>query len=588
MVGFGGPAATAVLDFKADTADAKRSISGLGGQLQNSLGPLAAAAVVAGAGAAIVKIGTSAIAAGDRLDKMSQRTGVAVETLSALEFAASQTGTDLETLEKGFFGLSRVLDDARDGLSTAALSFEKVGIDIRDLATLNPERQFVAVADALSQVADESARGAIAQELFGRAGRQLLPLINQGAEGIARYAKEARELGLVMTTEQATAAAEATDAIDKLQRSTDALTRTIALELVPAIVPLIDGLTSWARHMQAVREATVLANEGAEAAVRDGNWDALSRSIFLGNEELIDIGQSARDAAEALRETAIDEREAEWSSFARLMEEEVAPAVERVAGAVYTLGQIRLADRFAQEFADVAGVTLDIQQSLDLFRTGGRVDSTQGAAPVGPASIVEAIEVGNADRRLLIDDAERRGQQLQDQIDGLTAVDVELRETRQALVQAVEDGDTALANQLRENIGLLGQIRDGQEREGEATRATLTQVLIGGRTLGAERAIARALTQGGGATAREQQFLHGEILGLVSDPDVARRAAAGGIRVPDARLIRDTGVEELRLIARQLLALREEPTILRLDIGGRTFEDAVADAQRENADRGVR
>ena len=40
-------------------------------------------------------------AAGDQLDKMSKRTGVSVEALSELGFAAEQSGTNLETFEKG-------------------------------------------------------------------------------------------------------------------------------------------------------------------------------------------------------------------------------------------------------------------------------------------------------------------------------------------------------------------------------------------------------------------------------------------------------------------------------------------------------
>ncbi|MEM1213442.1 MAG: hypothetical protein AAGI68_14235 [Planctomycetota bacterium] len=155
---------------------------------------------------------------GDELDKTSARTGVAVESLSELGFAAEQTGSDIATLEKGFFGLSRSIFDASRGSAEAVDALDRLGLTYQRLEGLSPEEQFNLIADGLAGVEDASERGAIAQKLLGRSGRQLLPLLQLGAEGIANLRAEAAALGLTITTQTARDAARFTDRLNILSR----------------------------------------------------------------------------------------------------------------------------------------------------------------------------------------------------------------------------------------------------------------------------------------------------------------------------------------------------------------------------------
>ena len=76
--------------------------------------------VTAAFGAIVMK--TAAV--GDQFDKMSLRTGVAVEELSALAYAADISGTDIGTLEKGLKGLTKTMDDASRGIGEGLEAFE--------------------------------------------------------------------------------------------------------------------------------------------------------------------------------------------------------------------------------------------------------------------------------------------------------------------------------------------------------------------------------------------------------------------------------------------------------------------------------
>jgi hypothetical protein len=202
---------------------------------------------VAGAGAAML---TPMIAAaktfatmGDDVAKMAKRTGLSVEALSELQFVASQTGTDIKTLEGGFRRMQRSIYDAGRGLSTATDALKDLGLRFEDLDGLTPEDQFKLLAERISQVDDPTKRAAIAMSLFGRSGTALLPMFAQGAAGIEQLQAKARELGLTMSTEDAQAAEVFTDSLDKLWKAVKMGVFRVGAALAPTLTRLADILT---------------------------------------------------------------------------------------------------------------------------------------------------------------------------------------------------------------------------------------------------------------------------------------------------------------------------------------------------------
>lgn len=122
--------------------------------------------------------------AGSALHDMSQRTGMSVESLSELQYAAEQSGTSIEIVEKALKEL------AKQGISGA---------------------EFDRLADEISAIKDPVQRAQAAMKAFGRkSGTALLPMLANLKETRA----EARRLGLVMSTEDAEAADALGDAWD--------------------------------------------------------------------------------------------------------------------------------------------------------------------------------------------------------------------------------------------------------------------------------------------------------------------------------------------------------------------------------------
>jgi len=232
----------------ADTKDMERGLKtaqarmkAFGNQVKK-IGKVAAVAGAAVAGAVGLMV-RNYIKAGDEVHKMALRTGFSTEALSELKYAADISGTTLESLEKGVKKMSKTIMDASDGLMTYVRAFDRIGLSAQDLIDLSPEEQFDKIARAIARVESPTIRAATAQEIFGRAGTQLLPLFAAGAEGLDKLRKKAHELGLVFDQEAADKAAKLTDSITTLKGSLTGLTRNIAGELVPTLTILADHFT---------------------------------------------------------------------------------------------------------------------------------------------------------------------------------------------------------------------------------------------------------------------------------------------------------------------------------------------------------
>ncbi|OHB58786.1 MAG: hypothetical protein A2Y12_00090 [Planctomycetes bacterium GWF2_42_9] len=175
---------------------------------------------------------------GDNIAKMSKRTGVSVESLSALGFAAEQSGSNIETLEKGIRKMQQSILDSNMGLKTTTDIFAMLGLNASSFSGLKPEEQFRLLADRLSQIQDPSQRAAIAMKLLGKSGTALLPMLEKGAAGLDELMEEAKRLGLVLSSEDAASAEELNDALNRMWRTIKMSFANIGAAIAPIITDL--------------------------------------------------------------------------------------------------------------------------------------------------------------------------------------------------------------------------------------------------------------------------------------------------------------------------------------------------------------
>jgi hypothetical protein len=166
------------------------------------------AAGIAGVGAAVAAAGALLTApfvaavktfvdTGTQLTDMSARTGVAVESLSTLKYAAEASGGSLEEVEHAMRHLSRTQAEANAGHAEAISKLAQLGLTAKDLQGLSPDAVFRKVGAALGALPDQAQRSALAMELFGREGQRLLAMFGNTnpLEGLAKALEGAAVAG---------------------------------------------------------------------------------------------------------------------------------------------------------------------------------------------------------------------------------------------------------------------------------------------------------------------------------------------------------------------------------------------------------
>lgn len=168
----------------------------------------AAGAAIAGPLLAAAKVFSDTSAP---LDDLSKRLGVGGSKLSELQFAAEQSGASLETVEGGLKKLAKNLHGADEEGAKAVDTLGDLGLSVDELRGLSPDQQFNKIADAIAGIEDPSKKTALAMEIFGSSGADLIPMLENGSAGLAEMAEEGKKLGVVLSDDAIKSGAELDD-----------------------------------------------------------------------------------------------------------------------------------------------------------------------------------------------------------------------------------------------------------------------------------------------------------------------------------------------------------------------------------------
>lgn len=204
------------------------------------------------------------INAADQLDEMSERTGIAVETLSELRFAAQMNGKALEDVQSALQRVSVKATDAATGNKSAALAFDALGISVKNAdGSMRTALSITEdIGDAFRGIEDPTLKAALAVEIFGKQGPSLVPMI----EKLEDARKEARELGVTVGSDFAAAAATFNDNMDRMAGMASALSRSLLNELLPSV--------------NRIMEAMIQGQKGGEGAIWSGLRQATRNAVY--------------------------------------------------------------------------------------------------------------------------------------------------------------------------------------------------------------------------------------------------------------------------------------------------------------------
>lgn len=236
------------IDTASFSAGLKKAQAGLSsfGKVA-AVGFAAAATAAVAAGAALAVAGKRAIDTADNMSKAAQKVGVATEALSRLNYAAGYSDVSLEQLSGGMQKLSRNLADVASGKGgAAATALQALGISATDATgkLRGSDEVFTDIADRFGRMEDGSTKTALALQLFGRTGAEMIPLLNTGKDGLKRFADEADRTGNTISTKTGRAAEEFNDTLGDVSRILGGVALQVAEEALPALQDLADLLKS--------------------------------------------------------------------------------------------------------------------------------------------------------------------------------------------------------------------------------------------------------------------------------------------------------------------------------------------------------
>jgi len=218
------------------TSSVMGRLRGAAGGLSGALGAILPAVGVAG----IAAMGKQAIDPADNLNDLSQRVGVAVPTLSKFGAAAEDSGTSIEEVAKAMGRLSKGIVDPASKTNEALKS---IGVSSTDAAgrVRSVDAIMLDLADRFSKMPDGAQKTALALELFGKSGMNLIPMLNGGRDALSQYA--------------ATIDKDMAEAADKFNDALNAVSRSLAGPFNKAVTALLPLITQLANAIAGMAEA---------------------------------------------------------------------------------------------------------------------------------------------------------------------------------------------------------------------------------------------------------------------------------------------------------------------------------------------
>lgn len=229
--------------------------------------------------------------AADHAVKAAQKLGVTTDAIQELGYAATLADVGQESLEIALGKLAKNLDEvAQKGEGPAADALRRLGISMTEIKGKSIADDLGIIAEKFKKMPDGVAKTALAMELFGKAGKDMIPLLNEGKEGLAELRREAEEIGVVIDGPTAKAFEKWNDDQRRIHAALDGLRNQAVKALLPVLQDMVQGILSWvkankeiiAQGIKGLVQALILVFKGLAFVIRGA---ALAFAFFSKHGE---------------------------------------------------------------------------------------------------------------------------------------------------------------------------------------------------------------------------------------------------------------------------------------------------------------
>lgn len=193
--------------------------------------------------------------------------GIETDTVQEYAYAANAAGMSSEMLLNSMGRLQVSAAKAAAGGKEASEAFSKLHVSVKGAnGEIKPADQLLDdVAEGVSKITDPAKQAAYAVALLGRGGRQLLPFLKRGSEGMREMRAEFKALGGGFDEEAIEKSEEFEHSMAKIKVVVDGIKGAIVKGLFPVLGWLADkaaAIGGWfvrmTKNTNAVRNALIL------------------------------------------------------------------------------------------------------------------------------------------------------------------------------------------------------------------------------------------------------------------------------------------------------------------------------------------
>jgi hypothetical protein len=211
------------------------------GLFEKAFAPLAEAVAAAFAIDKVAEFIDHMAEGAEKIQHLSQEFGMTAAQIQQLQGVATATGVPIDALTRGMAFLDRNMANAAMGAKNTKQAMDAVGISMND--GRDQMAKLETVADKFANMADGPKKVALAMQLFGRSGKELIPILNLGAQGIEELNQKMDDYG-VRNEEAAAKGAILAENVNETKLGFMGIDNVLMDALAPAFTELVAGINS--------------------------------------------------------------------------------------------------------------------------------------------------------------------------------------------------------------------------------------------------------------------------------------------------------------------------------------------------------
>lgn len=314
------------------------AVSGISGNVGKAMGAIKGAIAGAFAVDVVVKaIGKFTEFTG-RVTDTAAKLGISTSAVQKFDLAFKDAGVGIDTVGNAIGEMGRRLVSGDAG---AVNALGALGLKADELVRMAPDAAFTKIADAVATIQNPLERATVAQEVFGKGGKELLAALDGK---LAETTQKFEDMGMVMSEDLVAAGDNLGDALGHLETAGLNLLGVVLAPLLPILTQLVQWLSQVAHVASVVARWFGQELFGAFQRAKEALFSFLSNLAETAAKVPI-LGSAMKgigDATEWLKAKAVAAGQALSETYAGMRQElqtQTEPAVTRTAAVVGTYGE---------------------------------------------------------------------------------------------------------------------------------------------------------------------------------------------------------------------------------------------------------